>query len=273
VPWLLRQLGSKRLWPFLVWCVAVTLYTARGFAIEVPPLEGRINDHAQILSASAQQRLTAKLAAYEQTTGHQLAVLTVPTLGGDPIEDYGIRVVEAWKLGKKGQDDGILLLIAARDKKMRIEVGYGLEGALPDAAAGRIIREVMAPHFRRGDYDAGVSAAVDAILASTGAETLVGGDTPSAQGNQKGVPSRSQAAPVGILGWIGWLIAFFFKLAFFGVFVVVIIIFALINLFGGGRSRGMYIGGGGFGSGGGGGDSGFSGGGGSFGGGGASGDW
>lgn len=275
--WLLHGLCWRRFWPYLVWCVAITLFAARGFAAEVPALEGRVNDHAQVLRPATRQQLTSKLLAYEQATGHQLAILTVPTLAGDPIEDYGIRVVEAWKLGKKDRDDGVLLLVASGDKKVRIEVGYGLEGDLPDAAAGRIIREVMAPHFRRGDFDTGISAAVDAIVAKTGGESLVGGENTTTSPQSKPRPLKQpKAAPVGVIGWLGWILSALFKLAFFGVFIVIVIILAVINLFGGGRrSRGFYVGGGGFGGGGfgGGGGGGFSGGGGSFGGGGASGDW
>jgi uncharacterized protein len=276
VRWFLQGFRLRRIVPFLVWCVAVTLYAVRGSAAEVPALAGRVNDHAQILAAATREQLTRKLAAYEQSTGHQLALLTIPTLDGDPIEDFSIRVVEAWKLGKKDRDDGILLLVVSGDRKVRIEVGYGLEGDLPDAAAGRIIREVVAPHFRRGDYDTGISAAVDAILASTGGEALAVGDTAVTKGQQRAVP-RTKTAPVGVFGWIGWLLSTLFKLAFFGVFVVIVIVLVIINLLGGGgRSRGLFVGGGGFGSGGGGfggGGGGFGGGGGSFGGGGASGDW
>jgi uncharacterized protein len=277
VRWLLfgywsRGSGARQLLQLLAWCIATTLFTARGFATEVPPLEGRVNDHARILSAAAQRSLTSKLEAFERATGHQLAILTIPSLAGDPIEDYSIRVVESWKLGKKGADDGVLLVVASGDRKMRIEVGYGLEGSLPDAAAGRIVREVMAPYFRRGDYDGGITAAVNAILSSTGGESLVGSE-PQSDPSKKNLPqsARGTAAPVTL----GWIVAGLFKLAFFAIFVVVIIVLFVFNLLGGGRSRGIYIGsssggsndGGGFGS-----DS-FSGGGGSFGGGGASGDW
>ncbi|HEY5955301.1 MAG TPA: TPM domain-containing protein [Polyangiaceae bacterium] len=262
-----------RRWLWFVGAVVITLLAARAFALEVPALAGRVNDNARILSAEAAQRLTQRLSAYEQATGHQLAILTIPTLGGDPIEDYSIRVVEAWKLGKKSADDGILLLVAAGDHKMRIEVGYGLEGELPDAMAGRIVREVMAPYFRRGDYDGGVSAAIDAILSKTGAANLVSDEAPAVRGKQS---VRHRATPTGPLGWIGWLLSTLFKVAFFGIFIIVVIVMGLFNA--GGRRRGIYFGGGGFGGGsggfgGGGGGGGFSGGGGGFGGGGASGDW
>jgi uncharacterized protein len=264
-----------RSWFLLVGTVAISLMARQTFALEVPALQGRVNDHAQIISAEAAQRLTQRLTAYEQATGHQLAILTIPTLGGDPIEDYSIRVVEAWKLGKKSADDGILLLVAAGDHKMRIEVGYGLEGDLPDAMAGRIVREVMAPYFRRGDYDGGISAAVNAILSNTGAQNLVGDEAQAIRGKQA-VRHTQRAAPTGPLGWIGWLVSTLFKVAFFGIFIIVIIVMGFFNSVG--RRRGIYFGGGGFGSGGGGGfggggGGGFSGGGGGFGGGGASGDW
>ncbi len=272
--WFLQAFDWRRFGAFLVWGIAVTLYAARGSAAEVPALAGRVNDRAQILAAATRDQLTRKLSAYEQSTGHQLALLTMPTLGGDPIEDFSIRVVEAWKLGKKDRDDGILLLVVSGDRKVRIEVGYGLEGELPDAAAGRIIRDVMTPHFRSGDYNTGITAAVDAILASTGAEALVGGDAAVAKGQPRAI-QKIKTAPVGVFGWIGWILAALFKLAFFGIFIVIFIVLVVVNLLGGGgRSRGFYVGGGGFGSGGGGGGGGgFSGGGGSFGGGGASGDW
>lgn len=251
------------------------LFTVHGLAGEVPPLKGRVNDHARILSPTVHQLLSERLAAYEQKTGHQLAVLTVPSLSGDPIEDYSIRVVEAWKLGKKGADDGILLLVASGDRKMRIEVGYGLEGSLPDAAAGRIVRDVMAPHFKRGDFDGGVLAAVNAIFAATGGESLIDAGALSA-GRHLGAPGAAQTTkPVGTLGWF---LTGLLKLAFFGIFVLVILGIIVANFLRGARSGGVFVSSGGFGSSdggsfGGSSDSGFSGGGGSFGGGGASGDW
>jgi uncharacterized protein len=260
----------------LLWCATVILYAASGLAAEVPPLQGQINDYAGVVSAPTKQSLTRKLVAYEQTTGHQLAVLTVPTLGGDPVEDFSIRVVETWNLGKKGTDDGILLLVATADHKVRIEVGYGLEGSLPDAVSGRIIRELIAPNFRRGDYDSGITSAIDAILARTGGESLIDKNSePVANANR--VVRVQRPAPHGLLGWIGFGLALLFRIAFFGIFVVVVVILVVVNLLSGGRPRGFYVGGG-FGGGGGGfgGDDrggGFSGGGGGFGGGGASGDW
>ena len=242
----------------MVTLLVALLSVGRAWAIDVPPLEGRVNDRAEVLSAEIKQELEAKLAAYEAKTGHQLAVLTIPTLGGDPIEDFSIRVVEAWKLGRAKHDDGVLILVVPDDRKMRIEVGYGLEGVLPDAAAGRITREVMAPRFRRGDYAGGIAAAVDAVIEATGGEVTA---APRAKS-----PARVVG---GILRTLGGLVVF-------GLFFVLIVLMSILNRLGGGRrGGGVYIGGGGFGGGfgGGSGGGGFSGGGGGFGGGGASGDW
>jgi uncharacterized protein len=153
--------------------------------------------------------------------------------------------------------------VASKEHKMRIEVGYGLEGELPDIVAGRIVRDVMAPHFKRGEYDAGVSAAVTAIIDKTG-----GGVAPAVSDPQK-VAHKKQAGPVGRL------LSGLFKLAFFGIFALVLLFVLFLNLFIPRRRYfgGYFGGGGGFGGGFGGGGGGFSGGGGSFGGGGASGDW
>lgn len=275
------RLGSLR--QLLLWIAASLLFTLNAHALEVPPLQGRVNDHAGILSPAVEESLTRKLAAYEQATGHQLAILTIPTLAGDPIEDFSIRVVEAWKLGKKGVDDGVLLLVASNDRKMRIEVGYGLEGDFPDAAAGRVVRDVMAPHFRRGDFESGITAGVNAVLAATGAQALAGQDKASgkrgawqADDDEAGVPKQKRAPPSGILGWAGYLLSLLFKFAFFGIFVLIVLFLLITNLLSGGFRGGFFGGfggGGGFSGGGGGGFDGFSGGGGGFGGGGASGDW
>ena len=117
-------------------------------ALDVPPLRGRINDYAALLPGDRAQALESRLAAFEKETGHQVAVLTVPGLEGDSLEDFSIRVAEAWKIGKKGFDNGAILLVAQKDRKLRIEVGYGLEGVLPDAIANRIVQEVIVPRFR-----------------------------------------------------------------------------------------------------------------------------
>ncbi len=265
-----------RLVPFLVFCVTLTLWVTGVYALEVPPLQGRINDRANLLSPAVEQRLTERLSDYEKKTGHQLAVLTIPTLAGDPLEDFSIRVVEQWKLGKKGKDDGVLLLVVANDRKMRIEVGYGLEGDLPDALAGRIVRDEMAPRFRQGDFEGGIETAIAQIMTKTGGSELVPNTATGSPASGSG--SRAQPNPLGKLGLVGVILAAVFKFAFFGIFLVVLVIVILVNLFGGGRSYrgrsgGIFLGGGGFGGGGFGGGGGFSGGGGGFGGGGASGNW
>ncbi len=246
----------------LIGSLAVLLFSGNALALAVPPLQGRINDRAGLLSASAEQQLTTRVIDYERTTGHQLAVLTIPSLEGDPLDDFSIRVVEAWKLGKKGKDDGVLVLVASNDRKMRIEVGYGLEGELPDIAAGRIVKDVMAPRFRTGDYEGGIVAAVDAVISKTGGQASV--PTPD-NPLQAEPPTR----PLGLLGRI---FAGLLKLAFFAVFGGIFILIWLFSRFSGPRGGGMYFGGGG-GFGGGAGGGGFSGGGGGFGGGGASGSW
>jgi uncharacterized protein len=132
--------------------------------MEVPYLTGRVTDNAGILSSSMKKTLSERLKAHEDKTTNQIAVLTVPTLEGESIEEYAVAVFKEWKLGQKGRDNGILVLVAPQDRRMRIEVGYGLEGALPDSAAGSIIRSVIAPKFKSGDYDGGIEAGVSAII-------------------------------------------------------------------------------------------------------------
>ena len=123
-----------------------------------------MNDEAHLFDASAAQALDGTLKGYEAKTGRQFVVLTLPSLGDEILEDFSLKVARAWKLGRKGQDDGILLLVARDDHKVRFEVGYGLEGSLPDALCGRIIRGEMVPRFRSGDYAGGVTAGVNAAI-------------------------------------------------------------------------------------------------------------
>jgi uncharacterized protein len=278
VPRILQAWFRLKLLPFLVWAVAITCVTWRAYALEVPPLEGRVNDRAGLLSPATKERLTARLAAHEQATGAQIAILTLDSLEGAPIEDYSMRVVEAWKLGKKGQDNGVLLLIAKNDHKMRIEVGYGLEGTLPDILAGRIVRDVLAPRFKQGDFDGGVSRAVEAIIGKTGGEAqAVANDGDEANGQTDNREAQAQKAapqkPTGVFGFVISVIFGLLKFIFLLFFIVIFIVFSLLSRLGGGRrGGGFFVGGGGSGGGGGGFDS-FSGGGGGFGGGGASGDW
>lgn len=133
-------------------------------ALDVPYLSGRVTDDAHILDSGAVQRLNDALKAYEDKTGRQMVILTLPSLDGEALEEFSIKVARTWKLGRKGQDDGILILVARDDHKARIEVGYGLEGDLPDALAGRIISDEMVPRFRGGDYAGGLEEGVKAIV-------------------------------------------------------------------------------------------------------------
>jgi uncharacterized protein len=131
---------------------------------EVPYLAGRVNDLADMIPPEVEQRIEEKAAAYERETGAQVAVLTIESLEGYPIEDYSIRVAEAWELGRAAEDDGVLFLVAERDRRMRIEVGYGLEPVLTDLESRIIMDEIVRPEFQRGDFAAGIEKGVDAIL-------------------------------------------------------------------------------------------------------------
>lgn len=228
----------------------------------VPFLSGHVVDEAGMIPEDARQRIDQKLIAFEQSTSAQVAVLTVESLDGDPLEDYSMRVVETWKLGKKEKDNGVLLLIAEQDRKMRIEVGYGLEGELTDLESGRIVDNVIRPDFQKGDFAGGIEHGVDSILGALG-----GGE----------VPAEPPARPVADRGGPDGMIFIIF---------IVIFLFIVLRSRGGGGRRGPWGGGGfwgggfgggsfggGRGGGGGFGGGGFSGGGGSFGGGGASGSW
>ena len=138
---------------------------AHAQALEVPYLTGRVVDNAEILKPDTRRQLTELLRVHEERTTNQIAVLTLPTLAGESVEDFAVRVFEQWKLGRKGKDNGVLLVVAPQDRRMRIEVGYGLEGRLTDAAAARIIRNVMTPRFKNGDFDGGVLQGAGAIAA------------------------------------------------------------------------------------------------------------
>ena len=223
----------------------------------VPALTGRVNDYAGMISPQARQQIEQKLSALEAADGTQIAVLTVASLQGEPIEEFSIRVAEAWKIGEKKRDNGILLIVSKGDRKMRIEVGYGLEGKLTDLQSGRIIRDIIKPAFARGDFDAGFIGATDAMISAVKGEFKA-----DAVAKAKGKGDKP-SIPI--------------------VFIILMALFFYLRLFGG-RHRGGPFGfggpgggiftSGGFGSGGGFGDGGgFSGGGGDFGGGGASGDW
>lgn len=269
-------LASLRL--FLFACV-LWLALALARAADVPALSGRINDLAQLLDTQTRARLESKLAEYEGKSGHQFALLTLETLDGDALEPFSIRVVEAWKLGKKGQDDGLLLLVVKNDRKIRIEVGYGLEGTLTDALTARVTRNILAPAFRRGSYAEGIERAFDALM--TAADGGAGPAEPA-----EGAPSKPARHSVGgVLGVLMMLFSGALLLVPIVIFLGVLFVLSRIsgalsprgrrNWYGRGSGLGGFggFGGGGFGGFGGRGGGGFSGGGGSFGGGGSSGSW
>ena len=129
---------------------------ASAYALEVPPRpKGRVSDYTGTLTAADTGALESTLAEFERATTNQIAVLLIPTLAGDSLEDYSIRLAEKWKIGQEGRDNGVILLVVTQDRKIRIEVGYGLEGVLPDSLAGDIIRRVIAPKFRQGRFQTG----------------------------------------------------------------------------------------------------------------------
>lgn len=144
-------------------CLALVAAPANALT-EVPYLSGRVVDQAGILSSPARDRISAMLKAHEDATGNQVAVLAVASLDGESVEDYAVRVFEDWKPGQRGKDNGVLVLVVPQDRRMRIEVGYGLEGTLTDAAASRVIRDLMTPRFREGNYDVGIEAGVTGII-------------------------------------------------------------------------------------------------------------
>jgi uncharacterized protein len=141
-------------------------------ALDVPPLRARVNDLAKILTPEKAQQLEEQLRDFEQQTSHQITILTIPSLEGDPIEDFGIRVAEAWQIGQKGAANGVIFIVAQKERKIRIEVGRGFEGILPDVIASRIIREVIVPRYREGDYAGSIQAGINSILAVTRGEKV-----------------------------------------------------------------------------------------------------
>ena len=229
--------------------------------LELPTLTGRVVDNAGLLDNPTKARLSSMLAAHEQATSEQVVVVTVPNLQGRSIEEFGVQLGRAWGIGQQGEDNGALLIVAPEERKVRIEVGYGLEGRLTDAQSSLIINGIIVPAFQQGDFSRGITEGTEAII------QVLGGN-----------PLRSEAMrpvmPVGTQepGGLG-LVAFFLMLV--AIFVIgggrggrgggrrALLLGALL----GGLGRGGGLGGGGFGGGG------FGGGGGGFGGGGASGGW
>lgn len=140
--------------------------------VAVPPLKARVTDLTGMLSAQQKSELESRIAAYETRRGSQIAVLLLPTTKPEEIEQYSIRVAEAWKIGRKGVDDGLILVVAKEDRRLRIEVGYGLEGAIPDSVAKRVIDERITPRFRDGDFYGGVRDGVDQLIRLAEGEKL-----------------------------------------------------------------------------------------------------
>lgn len=158
---------------WLLLCLLTGMPVAAEDRASVPALQGRVNDYAGVLGANAAS-IEAKLAAQERASGNQVVVLTVSDLGGRDIESYANDVLHTWKLGRKGVDDGVLIVLAVKDRRARIEVGYGLEGTLTDLASSRILRDTMHPRFAAGDYAGGIDAGVDAVLALLAGQELMG---------------------------------------------------------------------------------------------------
>jgi uncharacterized protein len=274
--------------------LAVCLALAAGAAgwaraeVAVPPLAARVIDLTGTLTAEQKSALDARLAKVETDKGSQIAVLIVPTTRPETIEQYAIRVAERWKLGRKGVDDGVLLVVAKDDRAVRIEVGYGLEGAIPDALAWRVIDERIVPRFRAGDFYGGLTDGVDALAGLIRGEPLPAPKPPAANLGDAlqglmffGFAAVAVAYVLGALigraaaaGLAGVAVALYAWVAA-GLLVAAIagIVTFLVAL--PGRGSGLYTmgRGGGWGGGGGFGGGGFSGGGGGFGGGGASGRW
>jgi len=225
----------------------------------IPALTGRVVDQAGILDRTTADAITSQLAAFESSTGDQVVVVTLPDLKGYPIEDWGLALGRGWGIGQKGKNNGVLLIVAPNDRELRIEVGYGLEGDIPDATANSIIQQEIIPYFKRGDMPGGVRAGVNAILASLGGTY---------------VPVKPLKVSQASAGSGFWQVV-----PKFVVFALIFVFFVLTNLhqrYDPQRRRNTwYVDTSGWSSGGGGRSSGggFSGGGGSFGGGGASGRW
>jgi uncharacterized protein len=268
--------------------------------VAVPPLTGRVVDKTATLSSSDIASLDQTLKDFEAKKGSQIAVLIVPTTQPETIEQYSLRVAEAWKIGRKKIDDGAILVVAKDDRKLRIEVGYGLEGALTDVTAKRIIDEVITPKFRSGDFAGGISAGVDRILRVVDGEPL-----PAPAQRPRDTALLSQIDPFnpflivavivvgailrgvfgrlfgslatgGLVAALFWFIAASLALSVIGgiiAFIVTLIGDAMMSSGGVGRGGGWVSSGGGFSGGSGSSGGGFSGGGGNFGGGGASGSW
>ncbi|MGA2287838.1 TPM domain-containing protein [Bradyrhizobium sp.] len=266
--------------------------------VAVPPLTGRVVDQTATLSSSDIATLTQRLKDLELRKGSQVAVLIVPTTAPETIEQYSIRVAEAWKIGRKKIDDGALLVVAKDDHKLRIEVGYGLEGALNDVTAERIIDEVITPKFRGGDFAGGIAAGVDRIIGVIDGEKLPAPESRQSSGSSGSIENLfnpilifaviivgailraalgrliGSVATGGVVGVLAWFLLGSMALSLIASVVAFFFTMVAENIASSNGRGGFIGGGGGFSGGRSSSDSGsFSGGGGSFGGGGASGSW
>jgi len=145
----------------------VFLLTVPAHALEVPKLQGRVNDYAGMISPQTKNALEQQLKAVEQSDSTQIVIVTIPSLQGEVLEQFSIKIAEAWKIGQKGKDNGVIFLVSKNDRKMRIEVGRGLEEKITDLRAGRIIDEVIKPRFKAGDYDGGFTEGISSIIAAS----------------------------------------------------------------------------------------------------------
>lgn len=228
--------------------VAISFLLAGCASAAIPEHKGYVNDFAGMLSDKEEKALESQLVQYEKQTSNEVAVVTVSSLNGKSVEDYTMALAEKWQVGKQDKDNGVIILVAKEEKKIRIEVGYGLEPVLTDIATKQIIDNEMTPRFKKDDFSGGIEAAVKAVIA-----TIAGTYTPS------------NSAPGGSGGWPVWLIVI---VVIAGLIVLILIIYAIASASEGGGGGGFWSSGS---SGGGGGGGSF--GGGSFGGGGASGGW
>lgn len=277
-------------------CLGLLLENSQLAALEVPPLTARVNDTAAMFSPQVVSQTETVLSQFESSDSTQIVVLTVPSLDGDLLEEYSMRVVEAWKVGQKGLDNGALLLITRDDRRLRIEVGYGLEGRLTDLTAGRIIGQVIVPQFKSGDFDAGLADGVAAMIQAVRGEFTASDTTPSKRQGEDPAGLiflmifafsfiarvlHGKKIAAALAGAVASPILGFLMLPQLGLILLALIpLGALGGLFvsslsaSGGSGGGFYMGGGGgFGGSSGGFGGGFGGGGGGFGGGGASGGW
>ncbi|WP_082143820.1 TPM domain-containing protein [Nitratireductor soli] len=272
----IRPAHGSRPTRFLLFSVLIglALFVSAVSAAELPALTGRVVDNAGIIDAASEEALTARLAAFEQKSSDQIVVATISSLDGEALEPYANRLFRAWGLGQAGEDNGVLLLVAVDDRKMRIEVGYGLEGTLTDLHSKLIIENTMVPAFRAGDFAGGISGAVDDIVMVL-------------EGNAAELEARAErnAQDDESLPWPVILFLMVWGFFFFGGFAMAILPPIFGRKIGPGRyrwlgmdvsynkSRGRSSGGGWSSGGSSSGGGGFSGGGGSSGGGGASGSW